>query len=1472
MKEFLSRGRQRSLMLMTLLLMAVATLAVPVKPGLKRLLTLADGTTVNATLVGDEHGHFWKGADGKCYQMVAGADVYQVVDGQDIAQKAQQRRAYANNRRAKRLAPRRVGEVSGITGKKKGLIILVNFSNVSFNSSNNNALYQRIANEANFSEGDFEGSMRDYFLKQSEGKFELDFDVVGPVTVSQNQSYYGSNDSEGNDKHPAKMVIEALEKADADVNYADYDWDGDGEVEQVYVVYAGKGEADGGAANTIWPHEWQLSDAAQYSDGSGAQTLDGVRIDTYACGAELNGETGSIAGIGTMCHEFSHCLGYPDFYDTDYSGGQGMFEWDLMDSGSYNGNGYRPAGYTSYERWVAGWKDPIELDATQTVSGMKALQDEGSNAYIIYNKGNNNEYYLLENRQATAWDADLPGAGLLILHVDYNATSWANNTPNDDPSHQRMTWIPADNVYQYEMHDGTKYYTEAGAAKDPFPNGSVNAFSKITTPAARFFNKNADGTYYLDSRIENITQNADGTISFRFVAASNIATPTFSPKGGRYADAQTVTISCATAGATIYYTTDGTTPTTGSSVYSSALTISETTTLQALAVKDGEESIVASATYRIGGSLSGSESSPYTVDEAREAIDEGTDITGVYAKGIVSKIVTPYNSRYGNITYDISADGTTTSNQLRVYRGKSYNGANFTSDGDIKVGDNVVVKGNLTLYNSSIYEFEADNQLVKLVRETSGGGSDPAPTGNDFALVTAASDFVEGDYLIVYNNGAMNTTVSNSRLQYKEVAPQNNVIKTTDASIIWHIAPSGSYYTIYNANAKKYAAGNGTKNQAQLLASSTDDKSLWSVKKGATFEFVNKYNSSSNVNANLRRNGDYGFACYSTSTGGALSLYKRTGGTTPTPIIIVAAPTISGTTPFDNSTTVTMKCATTGATIYYTLDGTTPTASSTRYDAPFTLTETTTVKAIAMKSGESSSVATQDFVRNSTSPFAYYQKANGKKGAQLKTALCGIIYNRTKESYDGLLEAYKKSDVRSDGKIWDMYSNITKYTPGNTGGNNKEGAGYNREHSFPASWFGDKNPMKSDLNHVYPTDAYINNMRSNMPFGETKNPTKTSANSFSKVGPCSYPGYSGTVFEPNDEYKGDFARTYFYMVTCYEEKLSDWYKNNSSTPVTAVLDGKAYPGLKTWQLEMLMKWAKNDPVSEKEIARNNAVYEYQTNRNPFIDYPGLEEYIWGTLTTTAFSYDNYVQPENTTPTEPTDPTDDPTEPTVPTTISGSYALVTDATTLAAGDRILIAYVDEKVAKAMGEQNTNNRAAVDITKNTDGTLTPDEGVQIITLEKNGSNYLFNVGDGYLYAASSSSNQLKIEAKADANAKATISISKGDATIVFQGDNSRNYMRYNPNNNNPIFSCYASNSSVAALPQIYREVPTQEVSKGNVNGDEGVDYEDVQMVIWHIFGQTPEDFNEPAADIDGNGKVDITDVTAIIEMILTAKQHQ
>lgn len=251
-------------------------------------------------------------------------------------------------------------------------------------------------------------------------------------------------------------------------------------------------------------------------------------------------------------------------------------------------------------------------------------------------------------------------------------------------------------------------------------------------------------------------------------------------------------------------------------------------------------------------------------------------------------------------------------------------------------------------------------------------------------------------------------------------------------------------------------------------------------------------------------------------------------------------------------------------------------------------------------------------------PSGYYNAAKNKKGSSLKTALCGIIYSHTQLSYKALWNAYKTTDVRSDGKIWDMYSSATNYVPGGSAQGHSysgEGDSYNREHSFPKSWFNDGSPMYTDLHHVIPTDGYVNNRRSNYPFGETDNPTYSSSGGFSKLGPSSVSGYTGTVFEPNDEYKGDFARIYFYMMTCYENQISGWKSD--------MLAKNKYPGLAEWALNMLMRWAKEDPVSQKEIDRNNAVYHLQNNRNPFVDFPKLEEYIWGSKTDQQFDPNNY---------------------------------------------------------------------------------------------------------------------------------------------------------------------------------------------------------------------------------------------------------
>lgn len=250
----------------------------------------------------------------------------------------------------------------------------------------------------------------------------------------------------------------------------------------------------------------------------------------------------------------------------------------------------------------------------------------------------------------------------------------------------------------------------------------------------------------------------------------------------------------------------------------------------------------------------------------------------------------------------------------------------------------------------------------------------------------------------------------------------------------------------------------------------------------------------------------------------------------------------------------------------------------------------------------------------------YYQSANGKKGAALKTELGKIINPHKSLGYDGLYEAYKKTDTRADGYVRDWYSCTTKYRHGvdNKGNYSDEGDMYNREHTVPQSWFenhGSKGIIKCDIVHVVPSDGKINGMRSNNPFGEVSSIKGQSNEGYCKWGPCKLQGYSNTVFEPNKEIKGDLARIYFYMATCYESLAPKW--GNS------VFTGTEYNPFSTWTFEMMIRWAQEDPIDDVEIARNNAVYETQQNRNPFVDYPGLENYIWGDKKDQAFSYDNY---------------------------------------------------------------------------------------------------------------------------------------------------------------------------------------------------------------------------------------------------------
>lgn len=526
----------KQLLLTTILgSMALTVHAIPAKKGVWRIVTLSDGTQKRVELRGDEFCSYWEDADGECYRLENKTGHYIKVDAEALKAKGIKLRTEANKERVERMVKARrqtsikkVGQPTGsFFGKKKGLIILVQYPDKSFKFGHNKTMYNKVANQTGYTTSlGFVGSVKDYFLAQSNGQFELDFDVVGPYTLSQKYAYYGAHSGNDNDVRPFDMVYEACQMADADVNFSDYDWDGDGYVEQVYVLYAGLGEAAGGDENTIWPHESKL----QYgNNGSYVSKDNNVVVNTYACGPELTmqytpvGYKERVDGIGTICHEFSHCLGYPDLYDTAYKGHFGMGDFDLMCSGSYNGESLCPPNYTAYEKWFAGWITPIVLDKPTTIKGLSAQDVKYGQTFVIYNDKNPDEYYLIENRQNNIgiWDRKLPASGLMITHVDYDANVWALNNVNTivnysdkygpeyaymDNDHQRMTIFHADNS------EGSTDQDEAG---DLYPYNGNNSLTDTSTPAATVY---TGGT--MGKPITNITQNEDGTIDFDFMGGS----------------------------------------------------------------------------------------------------------------------------------------------------------------------------------------------------------------------------------------------------------------------------------------------------------------------------------------------------------------------------------------------------------------------------------------------------------------------------------------------------------------------------------------------------------------------------------------------------------------------------------------------------------------------------------------------------------------------------------------------------------------------------------------------------------------------------------------------------------------------------------------------------------------------------------------------------------------------------------------
>ncbi|MBR6117132.1 MAG: M6 family metalloprotease domain-containing protein [Paludibacteraceae bacterium] len=444
-----------SLVVMT---MSVALMAVPARRGWQTR-TQADGTTIEVQTIGDEFYHYTINREGKQVREVNG--MYQVVGEAPTP-------AVAKARHAKGVARRQRKEI-GVTpnAAPKGVVILANFSNKSMQSGHTQATFDELCNSTNCTVNSGYPSAAQYFADQSNGTYRPQFDVFGPVNLSRNLDYYGHNiDEYGNptdesndytsDLYATDAVVEAciLANQQFDINWADYDSDNDGYVDFVYVIYAGQGEADGGAANTIWPHNWEIESAISYGNCTYTATqcrVDGKKLNNYAMSSELSGS--SLSGIGTLCHEFGHVMGLPDFYDTKYGTNYSQCltpgDWDVMDGGAYNGDGHCPPNYSPWEKEFFGWATTINPgNEGQNLT----LYANGTQNYQPYQITTNGNYvgpttaglrYYIENRQAVGWDAPLTGHGMLLWKVTFNATKWTDNEPNNTANNPYYTVVSA---------------------------------------------------------------------------------------------------------------------------------------------------------------------------------------------------------------------------------------------------------------------------------------------------------------------------------------------------------------------------------------------------------------------------------------------------------------------------------------------------------------------------------------------------------------------------------------------------------------------------------------------------------------------------------------------------------------------------------------------------------------------------------------------------------------------------------------------------------------------------------------------------------------------------------------------------------------------------------------------------------------------------------------------------------------------
>lgn len=486
-------------------------------------LTLANGQVVDVVKCGDERAYWIETTDGKLViESPSGnriaTDAEAKVRREEIRQQMETSRY--NRRHTIDLSAVGAGSkpktsVGSFTptyptkGQVKSLIILANFDDVKFKSETAREDFQRMMMEEGYAENGGTGSAHDFYYDASMGEFDPQFEVVGPVNLSHGYAYYGENVGGMTDVRGTDMIIEACQLADAEVDFSQYDYNNDGYIDNVFVFYAGYGEATVSDSRTVWPHSY---DIIEYT--SEPIMLDGLRLNHYACSNELRPD-GKMDGIGTFVHEYGHVLGLPDLYATNGSYSFTLGMWSVMDEGEYANDSRTPPTFSAYERFALGWLTPVELKGAATLH----MPQVSENVAYRITTNNPNEYFILENRQQEGWDKYLPGHGMLVWHIDYDEYLWQMNRVNNSSYHQHVDLIEADNIQSTGTRSGDSFPGTAG----------VTSFTPETTPAFVDWSGNAVLTDNVASGAEpfvltNIKEE-DGIVSLDICGGGEEITP-----------------------------------------------------------------------------------------------------------------------------------------------------------------------------------------------------------------------------------------------------------------------------------------------------------------------------------------------------------------------------------------------------------------------------------------------------------------------------------------------------------------------------------------------------------------------------------------------------------------------------------------------------------------------------------------------------------------------------------------------------------------------------------------------------------------------------------------------------------------------------------------------------------------------------------------------------------------------------------